>query len=212
MRRGYRRILGDPSFFIVTVLGNFILSLILGSVFYHLSDTSASFTDRCILLFFALLFNALNSALEVSLLALHKQHDADSADIGTVRPETDCREACVLRLLPSDVGSYGFHDMRSTMQNSLYAGLQLTAILHVEPAARLGSCGNISTIRILVDFDNVHDLPYHRSIDPYSCAGSHSHCAGCCWANCIHRFCAAHPEHASLAALAQLHQPDRVLL
>ncbi|GKZ66701.1 hypothetical protein AnigIFM50267_000569 [Aspergillus niger] len=71
MRRGYRRILGDPSFFIVTVLGNFFLSLILGSVFYHLSDTSASFTDRCILLFFALLFNALNSALEI--LALYAQ-------------------------------------------------------------------------------------------------------------------------------------------
>ncbi|PWY81575.1 ATP-binding cassette transporter [Aspergillus sclerotioniger CBS 115572] len=71
IQRGYRRILGDTSFLIVTVLGNFILSLILGSVFYHLSDSSASFTDRCTLLFFALLFNALNSALEI--LALYAQ-------------------------------------------------------------------------------------------------------------------------------------------
>ncbi|OOF91791.1 hypothetical protein ASPCADRAFT_518204 [Aspergillus carbonarius ITEM 5010] len=71
IQRGYRRILGDTSFFIVTVFGNFFLSLILGSVFYHLSDSSASFIDRCTLLFFALLFNALNSALEI--LALYAQ-------------------------------------------------------------------------------------------------------------------------------------------
>jgi ABC-2 type transporter. len=65
IRRGFRRIQGDMSFFIVTVGGNFVLSLILGSVFYDLADTSASLNNRCILLFFALLFNALNSSLEV---------------------------------------------------------------------------------------------------------------------------------------------------
>lgn len=53
------------SFFNVTVGGNFVLSLILGSVFFNLPDTSASLNNRCILLFFALLFNALNSSLEV---------------------------------------------------------------------------------------------------------------------------------------------------
>ncbi|PYH88728.1 hypothetical protein BO71DRAFT_467139 [Aspergillus ellipticus CBS 707.79] len=71
IRRGYRRILGDPTFFFATVIGNFLLSLILGSVFYKLPDSTAGFTDRCILLFFAVLFNALNSALEI--LALYAQ-------------------------------------------------------------------------------------------------------------------------------------------
>ncbi|PYH42887.1 AtrD, ABC-transporter [Aspergillus saccharolyticus JOP 1030-1] len=71
IRRGYRRILGDPTFFFATVLGNFFLSLVLGSVFYHLEDTTASFVDRCVLLFFAVLFNALSSALEI--LALYAQ-------------------------------------------------------------------------------------------------------------------------------------------
>lgn len=41
------------------------MSLILGSVFYQLSDTTESLNNRCVLLFFALLFNALNSSLEV---------------------------------------------------------------------------------------------------------------------------------------------------
>ncbi|KAJ5641165.1 hypothetical protein N7490_005165 [Penicillium lividum] len=71
IRRGFRRIQGDMSFFIVTVGGNFVISLLLGSVFYNLPDTSASLSNRCILLFFALLFNALNSSLEI--LSLYAQ-------------------------------------------------------------------------------------------------------------------------------------------
>lgn len=59
------------TFFIITVGGNLVISLLLGSVFYMLQDTSASFNDRCILLFFALLFNALNSSLEVSQIRLN---------------------------------------------------------------------------------------------------------------------------------------------
>jgi hypothetical protein len=53
------------TFFVITVGGNTAVSLLLGSVFYMLQDTSASFNNRCIVLFFALLFNALNSSLEV---------------------------------------------------------------------------------------------------------------------------------------------------
>lgn len=66
IQRGLSRIQGDMTFFVITVGGNFVISLLLGSVFYSLQDTSASFNDRCIVLFFALLFNALNSSLEVS--------------------------------------------------------------------------------------------------------------------------------------------------
>ncbi|KAE8376597.1 ABC-2 type transporter-domain-containing protein [Aspergillus bertholletiae] len=71
IRRGYRRILGDTTFFFATVIGNFFLSLVLGSVFYGLEDSTASFTNRCVLLFFAVLFNALSSTLEI--LALYAQ-------------------------------------------------------------------------------------------------------------------------------------------
>ncbi|KAG2016847.1 hypothetical protein GB937_006049 [Aspergillus fischeri] len=63
--RGVRRLLGDKSFFFITVFGNFFMSLILGSVFYDLPDTTAALNNRCILLFFAVLFNALNSSLEI---------------------------------------------------------------------------------------------------------------------------------------------------
>lgn len=65
MSRGYLRLMGDKTFFLVTVFGMFMISLVLGSVFYDLPDTADSMNRRCILLYFAILFNALMSALEV---------------------------------------------------------------------------------------------------------------------------------------------------
>lgn len=65
MRRGYSRLLGNKTFLLVTVGGMFTLSLILGSVFYQLPETVDSMNRRCILLYFAILLNALMSALEV---------------------------------------------------------------------------------------------------------------------------------------------------
>lgn len=65
MTRGYQRLLGDMMFFIVTVGGNLAISVVLGSVFYDLPKDASSINSRCVLLFFAILFNALSSALEV---------------------------------------------------------------------------------------------------------------------------------------------------
>lgn len=65
VRRGFQRIRGEMAFSLVTVFGMVLISLILGSVFYDLPNNTASLNNRCILLFFALLFNALNSSLEV---------------------------------------------------------------------------------------------------------------------------------------------------
>jgi hypothetical protein len=64
--RGMQRLRGDKIFFIATVGGNFVISLVLGSVFYDLPTTAESMNSRCVVLFFAVLFNALSSALEVS--------------------------------------------------------------------------------------------------------------------------------------------------
>jgi ATP-binding cassette, subfamily G (WHITE), member 2, PDR len=64
--RGWRRLAGDPSLTIGAVIGNTVMALIIGSVFYNLQETSSSFFQRGALLFFALLMNAFASALEVS--------------------------------------------------------------------------------------------------------------------------------------------------
>ena len=84
--RGFRRLKGDMSNFIATVLGNTILAVIIGesslrfgvrlclmvgvgSVFYNLGSDTGSFFSRGALLFFAILMNAFSSALEVSFIS-----------------------------------------------------------------------------------------------------------------------------------------------
>ncbi|KAM0275882.1 hypothetical protein ACHAQH_007312 [Verticillium albo-atrum] len=71
MTRGYQRLLAEKLFFLVTVAGNAVISLVLGSVFYQLPSTADSINNRAILLFFAILFNGLSSALEI--IALYVQ-------------------------------------------------------------------------------------------------------------------------------------------
>jgi hypothetical protein len=65
MIRGFQRLQAEKAFMLITIAGNLLMSLVLGSVFYNLPPTTSSFFGRETLLFFAILFNALSSALEV---------------------------------------------------------------------------------------------------------------------------------------------------
>ncbi|KAF5011625.1 hypothetical protein FDECE_2288 [Fusarium decemcellulare] len=66
--RGWKRLISDPGLTVGALIGNFIMSLIIGSVFYNLEQTSSSFFQRGALLFFACLVNAFSSALEILTL------------------------------------------------------------------------------------------------------------------------------------------------
>jgi hypothetical protein len=108
MMRGFQRIRGDIKFPAVTVFGNLMISLILGSVFYDLPDTAETVNRRCIVLFFAILFNALSSALEVRrvLTVLGHAKSLPSRkltwlDPRPLCPTTHCRETCTVRALSS---------------------------------------------------------------------------------------------------------------
>ncbi|KAF4985237.1 hypothetical protein FGRMN_11255 [Fusarium graminum] len=63
--RAWRRLLADPGFTIASLLFNFIMALILGSMFYNLNPDSTSFYYRGGIIFFSLMFNAFSSQLEV---------------------------------------------------------------------------------------------------------------------------------------------------
>lgn len=65
--RGWRRPKGDPSLTVGAVIGNFVIALIVGSVFYNLQETTSSFFQRGALVFFACLLSAFSAALEVCL-------------------------------------------------------------------------------------------------------------------------------------------------
>lgn len=64
--RGWKRLLGDPSVPVGSVVGNFIMALIVSSVYYNLQPNTSSFVQRGSLLFFACLLNAFAAVLEVS--------------------------------------------------------------------------------------------------------------------------------------------------
>jgi len=66
--RGIRRLVGDPGLTVGALIGNAIMALIIGSVFYNLDQTTSSFFQRGALLFFACLMNAFASALEILTL------------------------------------------------------------------------------------------------------------------------------------------------
>jgi len=65
IERGFQRLKRNASFAITGLIVNSAMALIIGSVFYNLSDDTASFYSRGVLLFFSIFLNAFASALEV---------------------------------------------------------------------------------------------------------------------------------------------------
>ncbi|KAL3448042.1 ABC-2 type transporter-domain-containing protein, partial [Aspergillus insuetus] len=63
--RGYRRLLADPGFTVASLLFNLIIALLLGSMYYDLKADTSSLYYRGGIVFYALLFNAFASQLEV---------------------------------------------------------------------------------------------------------------------------------------------------
>ena len=88
-RRGFQRLKGDASLALTGIIGNSVMALIIGSVFYNLPADTGSFYSRGALLFFAILLNAFSSYLEVKthpysisttrLIQLTDSHDLCSA-------------------------------------------------------------------------------------------------------------------------------------
>jgi ATP-binding cassette subfamily G (WHITE) protein 2 (PDR) len=68
--RGWKRLKGDPTLTYVQLGGNFVMGVVVGTVFYNLQDKTSSFFSRGSLLFFAVLINAFASALEVTEMFL----------------------------------------------------------------------------------------------------------------------------------------------
>lgn len=65
MIRGAQRLRNDLETPLSAIFGNLILSLILGSMFYNMSEDTDSFFGRGALLFFTILLNTFLGAFEV---------------------------------------------------------------------------------------------------------------------------------------------------
>ncbi|ABN66626.2 ABC transporter [Scheffersomyces stipitis CBS 6054] len=65
VERNILRTKGDPSFMLFQIGGNIFIAFILCSIFYNLQPTTESFYSRTAAMFFAILFNANSSMLEI---------------------------------------------------------------------------------------------------------------------------------------------------
>ena len=78
-KRGFQRLRGDASIALSGMIGNSIMALIIGSVFYNLQATTGSFYYRGALLFFAILLSAFSSFLEVRSLNISETCELNSS-------------------------------------------------------------------------------------------------------------------------------------
>ncbi|OCK85345.1 hypothetical protein K432DRAFT_413340 [Lepidopterella palustris CBS 459.81] len=109
MTRGFQRLQGDKTYFLITVFGNLVISLVLGSVFYNLPPTTASFNRKCILLFFAVLFNALNSALEILSLYAQRPIVEKHATYALYHPFSEAISSMVCDLPSKIISTFAFN-------------------------------------------------------------------------------------------------------
>ncbi|KAI0314753.1 ABC-2 type transporter-domain-containing protein [Amylostereum chailletii] len=96
--RGFQRLRGDLTNFYVSVFGNFIIALIIASVFYNLTPDTGSFFSRGALLFFAVLTNAFASALEILTLYAQRPIVEKHSRYALYRPSAEALASMVVDL------------------------------------------------------------------------------------------------------------------
>lgn len=96
--RNFLRMKGDPSIVLFSVVGQGIMGLILSSVFYNLSQTTDSFYYRGAAMFFAVLFNAFASLLEIMSLFEARPIVEKHKKYALYRPSADALASIVSEL------------------------------------------------------------------------------------------------------------------
>lgn len=209
--RGFKRLKADPSLTFTQLFGNFIMALIIGSVFFNLQPDTASFYQRGALLFFAVLLNAFGSALEVNISVGSIGTCADTAsDSHPLRPTSHRRKAPALCILPSVGRSLREYADRYAIQDRKFHHLQLDAIFHDWSSERTRSVLFLPVDNVRHHLGHVHVIPNHRLRFTYSLASigacGHSHSRH----RHLHRFRYSYEIYARMVSLDQLHRPCRV--
>ncbi|PGH08877.1 hypothetical protein AJ80_07749 [Polytolypa hystricis UAMH7299] len=117
MWRGFERLKGDMAMTLTSVFGNIIMSLIISSVFFNLSDDTSSFFSRGALLFFAILMNAFASALEILTLWQQRPIVEKHSKYALYHPSAEAISSIVVDLPAKAVTSIVFNLVLYFMTN-----------------------------------------------------------------------------------------------
>nr|ACK99557.1 ATP binding cassette transporter Abc1p [Pichia kudriavzevii] len=116
-QRNIWRTKGDPSIMMFSVIANIIMGLIISSLFYNLSATTGTFYYRSAAMFFAVLFNAFSSLLEVMSLFESRPIVEKHKMFALYHPSADAF-ASIFTELPAKIAtSLGFNLMFYFMVN-----------------------------------------------------------------------------------------------
>ena len=107
--RNFLRVKGDPSITIFSIFGQGAMGLILSSVFYNLSQTTGSFYYRGASMFFAVLFNAFASLLEIMSLFEARPIVEKHKKYALYRPSADALASIISELPTKLVMSIAFN-------------------------------------------------------------------------------------------------------
>lgn len=107
--RNFLRVKGDPSITIFSIFGQGVMGLVLSSVFYNLSQTTGSFYYRGAAMFFAVLFNAFASLLEIMSLFEARPIVEKHKKYALYRPSADALASIVSELPTKFVMSVAFN-------------------------------------------------------------------------------------------------------
>ncbi|KAI3580518.1 ABC-2 type transporter-domain-containing protein [Fusarium oxysporum f. sp. albedinis] len=107
--RGVKRLLGDKTFFVVTIAVNFVMSLVLGSVYFDLPSTADAMNRRASVIFFAILFNGLSSALEILALYVQRPIVEKHARYALYRPLSESVSSIICDLPSKIISTLAFN-------------------------------------------------------------------------------------------------------
>ncbi|ONH74626.1 Multidrug resistance protein CDR1 [Pichia kudriavzevii] len=108
-QRNIWRTKGDPSIMMFSVIANIIMGLIISSLFYNLSATTGTFYYRSAAMFFAVLFNAFSSLLEIMSLFESRPIVEKHKMFALYHPSADAFASIFTELVPKILTSIGFN-------------------------------------------------------------------------------------------------------
>ncbi|WEJ96670.1 Multidrug resistance protein [Yamadazyma tenuis] len=109
MQRNILRLKGDPSISIFSIFMQAVMGLILSSVFYNLSQETDSFYYRGASIFFAVLFNAFSSLLEIMALFEARPIVEKHKQYALYRPAADALASIITELPTKFLMSMSFN-------------------------------------------------------------------------------------------------------
>ncbi|CAG90679.2 DEHA2G14894p [Debaryomyces hansenii CBS767] len=109
MGRNIMRTKGDPSITLFSIFGNTVMGLIISSIFYNLDDTTGSFYYRTVAMFFAVLFNAFSSLLEIFALYEARPIVEKHKTYALYHPSADAFASIITELPPKLLVSISFN-------------------------------------------------------------------------------------------------------